>query len=333
MSRQGLFALPILLAGIYSGAAESQNVGPPVAAPIIAAPGSTLRQADARVAAIIYRFGLTGIGHCPVRAPLTGMLMHHLAEYEPADRVLMTATYGLDRGPGVLTVLAGSPAAFAGLVAGDVLLAVNGTPFLSPVAIAAESKRRKWRKQTDAGEIQLEEALRIGPARLTVLREGKEVVITLDSLPGCPARVRLARSSQTNAFASGRSVVMTTSMLAFVRDDSELAVVLGHELAHNILRHPVIRDEEGVPDEGLLRALGLKKNRIWRSEEQADRLGLRLMAAAGYDLAAAIPFWRRYLRKYDWFPQIFRSHPSLGAREGIAAEEIAAIQREAAAVR
>ncbi len=57
----------------------------------------------------------------------------------------MTATYGLDRGPGVLTVLAGSPAAFAGLVAGDVLLAVNGTPFLSPVAIAAEPKRRKWR--------------------------------------------------------------------------------------------------------------------------------------------------------------------------------------------
>ena len=123
---------------------------------------------------------------------------------------------------------------------------------------------------------------------------------------------------------------MTTSMLAFVRDDSELAVVLGHELAHNILRHPVIRDEEGVPDEGLLRALGLKKNRIWRSEEQADRLGLRLMAAAGYDLAAAIPFWRRYLGKYDWFPQIFRSHPSLGARERIAAEEIAAIRREGA---
>jgi len=145
--------------------------------------------------------------------------------------------------------------------------------------------------------------------------------------------VRLARSTQTNAFASGRTVVMTTSMLAFVRNDSELAVVLGHELAHNILRHPVIRDEEGVPDEGLLRALGIKKNRIWRSEEQADRLGLRLMAAAGYDLGAAIPFWRRYLRKYDWFPQIFRSHPSLGSRERIAAEEISAIQREAAAAR
>ena len=53
-------------------------------------------------------------------------------------------------------------------------------------------------------------------------------------------------------------------------------------------------------------------------------------AAAGYDLDAAIPFWRRYLGKYDWFPQIFRSHPSLGARERIAAEEIAAIRREKA---
>jgi predicted Zn-dependent protease len=67
---------------------------------------------------------------------------------------------------------------------------------------------------------------------------------------------------------------------------------------------------------------------VWKREEAADRLGLRLMADAGYDLSAAIPFWRRYLKKYDWFPQIFRSHPSLKARERIAAEEIEAIGRE-----
>jgi predicted Zn-dependent protease len=118
---------------------------------------------------------------------------------------------------------------------------------------------------------------------------------------------------------------MTTSMLKFLRSDAELAVVLGHELAHNIFGHRQMRNEEGV-----LSGLGLKPSAVWKREEAADRFGLRLMAAADYDLDAAIPFWRRYLGKYDWFPQIFRSHPSLGARERIAAEEIAAIRREKA---
>jgi predicted Zn-dependent protease len=79
--------------------------------------------------------------------------------------------------------------------------------------------------------------------------------------------------------------------------------------------------------EGLLASFGIKAGIFWHREEEADRLGLRLMAAAGYDLEAAIPFWRRYLGKYDWYPQLFRSHPSLAARENIVREEIAAIAR------
>jgi predicted Zn-dependent protease len=118
---------------------------------------------------------------------------------------------------------------------------------------------------------------------------------------------------------------MTVAMLDFLTSDDELAVVLGHELAHNIFHHRAMRSEEGI-----LRGLGIKPSAMWKREEAADRFGLRLMAAADYDLDAAIPFWRRYLGKYDWFPQIFRSHPSLGAREQIAAEEIARIRREKA---
>jgi predicted Zn-dependent protease len=82
-----------------------------------------------------------------------------------------------------------------------------------------------------------------------------------------------------------------------------------------------LRDEEGI-----LAGLGIKASAMWKREAAADRLGLRLMAAAGYNLDSAIPFWNRYLGQYDWFPQIFRSHPSRGAREKIAREEIAAIR-------
>ena len=275
------------------------------------------------MAKVAYRLALNGARLCPEKHPLTGLLFHHLAEYEPADRRLMIARYGLDRGPGVLGIVPGSPAAMAGLVAGDVLLSVDGEPFEAPTRIAAKRDPRTWRPLAEADEAKLDSRLRRGPAALLILRAGAEHRIALDSLPACLGRVRLARSSQTNAFATGRSVVVTTAMLAFLRSDDELAVVLGHELAHNILRHP-------VPGErSRLAGGGLKKSRLWRREEQADRLGLRLMAAAGYDLQAAIPFWRRYLGKYERLPKIFRSHPGLEARERIVREEMAAIAREA----
>jgi hypothetical protein len=304
--------------------------GQPQRAPAAAVPQieSTLRRDDARVGAIVYRLARSGSASCPDRYPLTGLLFHHLAEYQAKDRPLMIGRYGLDRGPGVLTVLAGTPAAAAGLVAGDVLLSVNGRPFPSPARIAAETKRKTWRPMLEGSEKLLEDALRAGPATLAILRQGQQRELVLTSEPGCIGRVRLARSDQMNAFSLRGYVVMTTAMLGYARSEDELAVVLGHELSHSILGHQGLRDEEG-----LLAGLGIKPNAIWRREEAADRLGLRLMAAAGYNLDAAIPFWDRYLGQYDWFPQIFRSHPSRGARERIAQQEIAAIRAEQARMR
>ncbi|MEA3033404.1 MAG: hypothetical protein QOH86_1420 [Sphingomonadales bacterium] len=282
--------------------------------------GTTLRKDDLRVGAVAYRLAVAGGAVCPRTIPQTGLLFHHLGEYLPRDRPLMVSRYGLDRGPGVLAVVAGSPADQAGLVAGDVLLSVNGAPFPSPVAIAAEHDSKKMRALAEASEAQLEKALAQGPAALRVLRDGRERMLGLGSLPGCEARVRLARSSQVNAFDTGRKVVMTTAMLAFVANDDELAVVLGHEMSHSILHHPVMSEGEGI-----LAGFGIGAGAIWRREAQADRFGLRLMAAAGYDMGAVIPFWRRYLLKYDG-PQLFRSHPSLEARIRMANEEIAAIR-------
>ena len=310
------------LAALLLSAQAPPGEAPPLPAAAGSAASTTLRQDDLRVGAVAYRLALAGSALCPERYPLTGLLFHHLAEYEPRDRPLMVRRYGLDRGPGVLAVIAGTPAARAGLIAGDVLLAVDGRPLPTGASVAAEARREKWRRLASEAEDELEAALRHGPVDLRVLRGGREVALRLGSIPACLGRVRLARSTQVNAFATDRAVVMTTAMLRFLRSDDELAVVVGHELAHIIFHHRQMRNEEGI-----LRGLGIKPSAVWKREETADRFGLRLMAAAGYDLDSAIPFWRRYLGKYDWFPQIFRSHPSLGARERIAAEEIAAIRR------
>jgi Zn-dependent protease with chaperone function len=295
-----------------AAASPAVSIGTP------AAPASTLRDDDLRVGAVAWRLATAQPALCPRTAPQAGFLFHHLGEYLPRDRGTMIAQYGLDRGPGILAVFAEGPAARAGLQAGDVLLAANGTALPTGARIAAE--KDKWRPAAEAAEAMLDERLAAGPVDLLVLREGREFHVRLAPVAACAARVRLARSNQVNAFHTGRYVVMTTGMLAFLRNDDELALVLGHEMSHSILGHPVMSEGQGV-----LAGFGIGSGTLWQREAQADRFGLRLMAAAGYDLDAAIPFWRRYLGRYDG-PQLFRSHPSLDARVKLATEEIAAIR-------
>ena len=316
----------VLLAVCTSGSALAA-VQPIIAAPPAAA-ASFLRAEDHRVAAVAYRLGMAGAQHCPVSSPLTGMLLHHLPEYDAQGRRAMIDAHQLQRGPGILSVIADSPAARARLRAGDVLLTMNGQSFDSPLAMAAEPDRKRWRALIEQNEGKLEDQLRSGPVRLTILRDGREIAVPLTAELGCPTRIRLARSAQVNAFASGRYVIMTTALLNFVQSDDELAVVIAHELAHNILAHPDRLKQQKVPARGFLRGFGKNASRVRVTEEEADRLGIKLAWAAGYKVSAAIPFWRRFYKQFDG-PQLFRTHPSLEARERLTWATIAELKASA----
>jgi hypothetical protein len=289
------------------------------------ATGSFLRESDHRIVSIVYRLGLAGRALCPEPFPLTGLAFHHLGEYRPQDRAEATARYGLDRGIGILSVVDDSPAARAGLAAGDSIVSVNGAPVPSPAAIAAEAEENRRRTLMNAAEELIEDQLRRGPARIETVRAGQVRTVTLGSVPGCPARGRLARSGQDNAFADGRYAIMTTGFLGFFRNDDELAVALAHELGHNILRHPQQLEAQGVP-KGMMRHVGRNARLVRATEEEADRLSVRLLAAAGYDLEAIIPFWRRVYARPDSILQIVSAHPSRRARERIIGEAIAQLR-------
>jgi hypothetical protein len=289
---------------------------------------SFLRPEDYRVASVGYRLAVAGKAHCPNLFPTTGLALHHLADYAPETRGQAELLYGVSKGPGVLSVVAGSPAAAAGIVAGDVLLAANGVAFPDGMSLARSGKA--WRKEAAHIEAQFEERLRLGPVRLTLLRDGRQLEVLLASVPGCPIRTRLARSRQANAFADGRTAIMTTRLLAFVANEDELAVALAHEAAHNILGHPARLEEAKVP-KGILGHFGSNAKRVRTTEEEADRLGLKLLWSAGYDLSAAIPFWRRLYRRFDPIPtpKLFSRHPSLAARERMVEEVTAELERAA----
>ncbi len=289
-----------------------------------AAGGSYLRAADYRVASVVHRIAERGGAHCPASHPLTGLLLHHLSEYAGADHAEAVRRFGIDKGPGVLAVVPGSAAARAGVAAGDLLLAVNGVKMPRPLSQPGRTAGRGPRRDADAADRIIEEQAASGRLELQLLRGGRMMHLALTPTRGCAARGRLARSDQANAFADGRYAIMTTKMLDFVRSDDELAVVMAHEVAHNLLGHPARLEAQKVPH-GILRNLGKNAARVRTTEEEADRLAIKLVWAAGYDVSAAIPFWRRLYGRYDPIPtpKIFSTHPSLGARERMIRETIA----------
>jgi len=299
--------------------------GAPLADQTLMPLGSRLRVEDARVGKVAYELASRGAHFCPQKHPVTGLLLHHLGEYRPENRREVEQLYRLKLGPGVLAVASGSAAASAGLVAGDVLLSVGDQRFPEPAAAAAETKPRTRRLLMEQADTLIADALRTGAARIRVWRAGETIELKLPQAFGCMPHARLARSPQLNAFADGRFAIVTTRLLGFIQSDDELAIAIAHEMAHNILEHRAALDAAGAQRGS--QAKHSKAATIRATEVEADRLGLKLAWAAGYDIDAAPAFWTR-LRKAGG-AALGKTHPSLTEREQL----LRAVQAELAALK
>ena len=95
-----------------------------------------------------------------------------------------------------------------------------------------------------------------------------------------------------NAYASNDGIYLTYGMLMSVRNVDELALVIGHEMAHELAGHVTeVRD--------------LAQQQM---EAQADQLGVFLMMRAGYNICNGKGFWDRMTSIYG--DEAISSHPS-----------------------
>jgi beta-barrel assembly-enhancing protease len=152
-----------------------------------------------------------------------------------------------------------------------------------------------------------------------------DIIVNLIGARAKSFRIYVIRSNEFNAFMdpSGFCVVFT-SLLTRMRSEDQLAGVLGHEASHYLLRHAVRRWRDAkkklairnfgtlaIGYSGILARqdtsdliLNFGNSIIYslyaydrQTEQEADALGLRLLAEAGYYPGAMAEIWRQAMEE------------------------------------
>lgn len=179
---------------------------------------------------------------------------------------------------------------------------------------------------------------RISRAVEDYMREnGKE-----DLLQGYAWEFNLVEDKQVNAFCMpGGKVIIYTGILSVTQNETGLATVMGHEIAHAIARHGNERMSHGLAAQlggmALSVALSSKPQQTQQlfmqayglgaqvgvllpysrlQESEADEIGLIFMAKAGYDPRKAVDFWQRMEEQSGSGapPEFLSTHPSHESR-------------------
>lgn len=269
-----------------------------------------LRAQDLRVFGVAYRLAISSRQLCgESSAPQIGFILHDLAQYGLPDREGAAQAYGLGSHIGVMAVVDGSPAETAGLQAGDQLVSVNGrildtnSGTEAPTTEFVESARR----------IVMEE-MRKGDVTLRVVTTGGHRDVRFTATTGCPSDVQLVPGAGVNAWADGERVMVTDAIVAQCPTDDDLALVIAHELGHNLLHHRRRLTLAGIPDSTFppVAAAGLAMVRV--TEEEADRFAVRMASAAGYDLSGSASFLGGLLEANGRNGRAAATHPQAGRR-------------------
>ena len=152
--------------------------------------------------------------------------------------------------------------------------------------------------------------------------------------PGWNWEVNVITSNQVNAFVmpGGKIMVYTGLVKQLNLSDDELAVVIGHEMSHALREHSREQVSQAIAAQtaiGIGTALfglgqgsadvagmgyqALIATRFSRTDEnEADRMGLELMARAGYDPRAGVTLWQKMINANSGSqpPAFLSSHPA-----------------------
>lgn len=243
----------------------------------------------------------------------SGLLLSEIDEY-------LQRLYNLSKDSGVVIIgtVKDSPAEKSGFLAGDIIDRIENRKIRNIQDIVWILKRYRPKESIN----------------LEIVRGEKNLNVSL-RLGSIPVNVsfRMHDSQEVNAGVTPELVVVTYGLMRFLKSDDELAVVLGHELAHITRGHFLKRGGTdlismilgialGIGMESISPGAGDTTARIVSSafgarfsrefEKEADYFGLRYAYLAGYDIERGSDIWERFAIEVpvSLTENFFSTHPA-----------------------
>lgn len=270
--RLSIFLLQLTVAFTTCRAAAATTSGDSPPWPV------TLRSQIAQLTDVSFRIGRNAARQCPATFAGTGLSLDYIQAYDKADRTAVAELLGMTDRPQVAAVAADSPARLADVRPGDAIVTIDGTDVIDLLATSAEPSLF-----ADTLEQRLAETPEGVPVKLELLRDGIMIDANIAPVRVCAVRVVIKTDKTIEGYTDGHNIAISSGLIKFSQNASELALFVGHEMAHVIHRDGKARN--------------LKERR--QMEDRADITGANLMSCAGYDLEAGLGFWTRFSAR-DW---------------------------------
>ena len=222
---------------------------------------------------------------CPKVWRDPGFTVHKLQDYPPSIRFMAEELLGLEDGKlYIRAVRRGSSAQAQFLEAGDEILSVNNQPLSSDLSMERYNRAV------------LKNGFAIVKPRIEVrTAKGREFTARIEPDTACDAPVKVVFSDAINGHTDGEAIFITSALMRHVIDDTNLALIIAHEMSHIIAGHI-----EFAPSQDL--------------ELVADQMALVLMARAGFDVETAVEYWKDSNHPHEGGEKTKSSHPATSAR-------------------
>ncbi|MDF9829079.1 M48 family metallopeptidase [Parabacteroides sp. PF5-6] len=191
--------------------------------------------------------------------------------------------------------------------------------------------------QKSTNATQTAQVVRVGKKIAAATEEYLKANGFADEIANFAWEFNLVNDAQVNAFCMpGGKIVVYEGLMKIVASDDELAVVMGHEVAHAVAKHSNERMSQQVLTQygaailstavsnksaaiqnvagtvyGLGSEIGVTLPFSRKHETEADYMGLVLMTMAGYNPNAAVGFWQKMAAgNAGGTPEFLSTHPS-----------------------
>ena len=282
-----------------------------------------------RVQNVLYRLGVAANGNCGMDVkPLMGFGVASLedfpSKYRDAAEKYQSPVTGIkfDQFPRVIYIADESQASSIGLSVGDRIISIGKDTF------------GRNSTQSDVFESFQKQVAKGSSAALTFEHEGAQHTVSINGVKGCYYDAEIVPMFLVNAWTNGYKISVTQGLLDTVESESELALVIGHEMAHAAFNHVRKIYINNLPAQALDLAVSLaardpitqrgvraaiasinkfaQANNRRNFEREADYIGLYFLRLANYEINGSEQLWMKKASEYPEFIEksYWATHPA-----------------------